>query len=215
MSDVICMGILSWLIPQEKYFFTMIEQQSKNVLEGVDALVNMLEHYNEIEKKRDRITHIENEGDKMVHDIFSELNKTFITPIDREDITKLTSSLDDILDNLEAVSERLIIYEIKKPPKYMLEFAQVLQKTARNVNEGIHLLRNFKDAKQIRGFCRDVNTLENEGDILMRKATAELFNKKDPIEIIKTKELYDHLEAAIDRCEDVADVIGDILVKYT
>jgi predicted phosphate transport protein (TIGR00153 family) len=209
------MGILSWLIPQEKYFFTMIEQQSKNVLEGVDALVNMLEHYNEIEKKRDRIKHIENEGDKMVHDIFSELNKTFITPIDREDITKLTSSLDDILDNLEAVSERLIIYEIKKPPKYMLEFAQVLQKTARNVNEGIHLLRNFKDAKQIRGFCRDVNTLENEGDILMRKATAELFNKKDPIEIIKTKELYDHLEAAIDRCEDVADVIGDILVKYT
>ena len=215
MSDVIRMGILSWLIPQEKYFFAMIEQQSKNVLEGVDALVNMLEHYNEIEKKRDRIKHIENEGDKMVHDIFAELNKTFITPIDREDITKLTSSLDDILDNLEAVSERLIIYEIKKPPKYMLEFAQVLQKTARNVNEGIHLLRNFKDAKQIRGFCRDVNTLENEGDILMRKATAELFNKKDPIEIIKTKELYDHLEAAIDRCEDVADVIGDILVKYT
>jgi predicted phosphate transport protein (TIGR00153 family) len=209
------MGILSWLIPQEKYFFTMIEQQSKNVLEGVDALVNMLEHYNETEKKRDRIKHIENEGDKMVHDIFAELNKTFITPIDREDITKLTSSLDDILDNLEAVSERLIIYEIKKPPKYMLEFAQILQKTARNVNEGIHLLRNFKDAKQIRGFCRDVNTLENEGDILLRKATADLFTKKDPIEIIKTKELYDDLEAAIDRCEDVADVIGDILVKYT
>jgi len=209
------MGILSWLIPQEKYFFNMIEQQSKNVLEGVDALVNMLEHYNEIENKRDKIKQIENEGDKMVHDVFAELNKTFITPIDREDITKLTSSLDDILDNLEAVSERLIIYEIKKPPKYMLEFAQILQKTTRNVNEGIHLLRNFKDAKQIRGFCRDVNTLENEGDILLRKATADLFTKKDPIEIIKTKELYDDLEAAIDRCEDVADVIGDILVKYT
>ena len=209
------MGILSWLIPHEKYFFDMIEQQSKNVLEGVDALVNMLEHYNEIDKKRDRIKQIENEGDKMVHDIFSELNKTFITPIDREDITKLTSSLDDILDNLEAVSERLIIYEIKKPPEYMIEFAQILQKTTRNVNEAINLLRNFKDAKQIRGYCREVNTLENEGDILLRKATAELFTKKDPIEIIKTKELYDDLEAAIDRCEDVADVIGDILVKYT
>jgi len=209
------MGILSWLIPQEKHFFTMIEQQSKNVLEGVDALVNMLEHYYEVEKKRERIKQIENEGDKMVHDIFSELNKTFITPIDREDISKLTSSLDDILDNLEAVSERLIIYEIKKPPKYMLEFAQILQKTARNVNEGIHLLRNFKEEKQIRGYCRDVHTLENEGDTLLRRATAELFNKKDPIEIIKIKELYDDLEAAIDRCEDVADVIGDILVKYT
>jgi uncharacterized protein len=209
------MGILSWLIPQEKHFFDMIEQQSKNVLEGVDALVNMLEHYNEIDKKRDRIKQIENNGDKMVHDIFSELNKTFITPIDREDISKLTSSLDDILDNLEAVSERLIIYEIKKPPKYMLEFAQILRKTTYNVNEGIGLLRNFKEAKQIQTFCKEVNTLENEGDILLRKATAELFTRKDPIEIIKTKELYDDLEAAIDRCEDVADVIGDILVKYT
>jgi hypothetical protein len=193
----------------------MIERQSKNVLEGVDALVNMLEHYNEIDKKREKIKQIENEGDKMVHDIFSELNKTFITPIDREDITKLTSSLDDILDNLEAVSERLIIYEIKKPPQYMLEFAQILQKTTRNVNQGINLLRNFKEAKQIRAFCKEINTLENEGDILLRKATAELFKKKDPIEIIKIKELYDDMEAAIDRCEDVADVIGDILVKYT
>jgi len=209
------MGILSWFIPQEKHFFDMIEQQSKNVLEGVEALVNMLEHYNEIDKKREKIKEIENNGDRMVHDIFAELNKTFITPIDREDITKLTSSLDDILDNLEAVSERLIIYEIRKPPKYMLEFAQILQKTTRNVNEGISLLRNFKEAKQIREFCREVNTLENEGDILHRKATAELFTKKDPIEIIKMKELYDDLEAAIDRCEDVADVIGDILVKYT
>jgi predicted phosphate transport protein (TIGR00153 family) len=175
----------------------------------------MLEHYNEIDKKREKIKQIENEGDKMVHDIFSELNKTFITPIDREDITKLTSSLDDILDNLEAVSERLIIYEIKKPPQYMLEFAQILQKTTRNVNQGINLLRNFKEAKQIRAFCKEINTLENEGDILLRKATAELFKKKDPIEIIKIKELYDDMEAAIDRCEDVADVIGDILVKYT
>jgi uncharacterized protein len=209
------MGILSWFIPQEKHFFDMIEQQSKNVLEGVEALVNMLEHYNEIDKKREKIKEIENNGDRMVHDIFAELNKTFITPIDREDITKLTSSLDDILDNLEAVSERLIIYEIRKPPKYMLEFAQILQKTTRNVNEGISLLRNFKEAKHIREFCREVNTLENEGDILHRKATAELFTKKDPIEIIKMKELYDDLEAAIDRCEDVADVIGDILVKYT
>jgi predicted phosphate transport protein (TIGR00153 family) len=209
------MGILSWLIPQEKRFFDMIEIQSKNVVEGVDALVNLLEHYNDIEKKRERIKQIENEGDRMVHDIFAELNKTFITPIDREDITKLTSSLDDILDNLEAVSERLIIYEIKKPPKYMLEFAQILQKTARTINEGINLLRNLKEAKKIRGFCRDVNTMENEGDILLRKATAELFTRKDPIEIIKIKELYDDLENAIDRCEDVADVIGDILVKYT
>jgi len=209
------MRILSWLIPQEKRFFDMIEQQSENVLAGVDALVNMLEHYNEIDKKREKIKQIENDGDKMVHDIFTELNKTFITPIDREDISKLVCSLDDILDNLEAVAERLVLYNIKKPPIYMLEFAQTLRKTTYNVNEGITLLRNFKEATQIRGFCKEINTLENEGDALLRKATAELFNKKDAVEIIKIKELYEDLEAAIDRCEDVADVIGDILVKYS
>lgn len=151
----------------------------------------------------------------MVHDIFAELNKTFITPIDREDISKLACSLDDILDNLEAVAERLVLYQIEKPPAFMLEFATTLQKTSQNVHEGIALLRDFKQAKKIRGFCTAVNTLENEGDALLRKATADLFNKKDPIDIIKIKELYEDLESAIDRCEDVADVIGDILVKYT
>jgi len=209
------MGILSWLIPQEKHFFDMIEQQSENVIVGVDALVDMLEHYKRIDEKRENIKKIENDGDKMVHDIFAELNKTFITPIDREDISKLVCSLDDILDNLEAVAERLVIYEIKKPPAYMLEFAKTLQKATQNVHGGINLLRNFKEAAQIRTFCKEVNTLENEGDQLLRKATAELFIKKDPVEIIKIKELYEDLEAAIDRCEDVADVIGDILVKYT
>jgi hypothetical protein len=209
------MKIISWLIPQEKRFFDMIEKQSKNVLVGIDALVDMLEHYENIDKKREKIKKIENDGDKMVHDIFAELNKTFITPIDREDISKLTSSLDDILDNLEAVAEHLVLYDIKKPPIYMLEFAKTLQKTTINMHEGIALLRNFKNAKKIKDFCREVNTLENEGDSLLRKATAELFNGKNPIEIIKTKELYEDIEAAIDRCEDVADVIGDILVKYS
>jgi len=209
------MGILSILIPQEKHFYDMIEKESENVIVGVDALVEMLEDYHKIDGKRENIKKIENDGDKMVHDIFAELNKTFITPIDREDISKLVSSLDDILDNLEAVAERLVIYEIEKPPKYMLEFAQILQKATQNVHGGINLLRNFKEAKKIRTFCKEVNTLENEGDQLLRKATAELFIKNDPIDIIKIKELYEDLEAAIDRCEDVADVIGDILVKYT
>jgi len=209
------MGILSWLIPQEKHFFDMIENQSSNVILGVDALVDMLEHYKDIDTKREKIKKIENDGDRMVHDIFAELNKTFITPIDREDISKLACSLDDILDNLEAVAERLVLYEIKKPPVYMLDFATTLQKTTQNVHGGITLLRDFKEAKKIRGFCKEVNTLENEGDSLLRKATADLFNNKDPVEIIKIKELYEDLEAAIDRCEDVADVIGDILVKYT
>jgi predicted phosphate transport protein (TIGR00153 family) len=208
------MGIVSWLIPQEKRFFDMIEEESKNVLEGVNALVDMFEHYDHLDEKSTKIKQKENDGDKMVHDIFAELNKTFITPIDREDICTLTSSLDDILDNLEEVSERLVLYEIKAPPKYMLDFAKTLQKSANKVHEAISLLRNFKDAEQIKNFCKEIDTLENDGDALLRKAMADLFNTKDTIEIIKTKELYDNMEAAIDRCRDVADAIGDILVKY-
>ena len=209
------MKILSWLIPMEKLFFDMIKKQSKNVLDGVNDLVDMLENYENINEKRKKIKQIEEEGDKIVHDIHAELNKTFITPLDREDICELTSSLDDILDNLEAVSERLVIYKIEKPPKYMIEFAQTLKKSAHNVHEGVSLLNNFKEAKRVREFCREINTLENEGDKLLRKAMAELFNGKNSIEVIKTKELYDDMEAAIDRCEDVADVIGDILIKYS
>jgi hypothetical protein len=96
----------------------------------------------------------------------------------------------------------------------MLDFAKTLQKSANKVHEAISLLRNFKDAEQIKNFCKEIDTLENDGDALLRKAMADLFNTKDTIEIIKTKELYDNMEAAIDRCRDVADAIGDILVKY-
>jgi len=213
------MKLLSWLVPQEKQFFDMIEIQSKNVATGVDALLDMLEHYEEtdekgLDEKRRRIKEIESKGDRIVHDVFDELNRTFITPIDREDISALTSSLDDILDNLEAVGERLILYKIQRPPKYMIEFARTLKNAVRNVQDGIALLRDFKNAGKIRDFCKEINTLENEGDTLLRKAMADLFTGKDAIEIIKMKELYDNMEAAIDRCEDVADVMGDILVKY-
>jgi len=208
------MKFISWFIPQEKHFFDMIEEQSKNVLKGVNELVGMLESYKDLEEKRKKIKDIEHEGDRMVHNIFSELNKTFITPIDREDISALVSSLDDILDFVEAVADKMVLYKIEKPPAYMLEFAKTLQSATQNINCSISCLRNLKEAKKIESYCTEVNTQENIGDDLLRNATAELFTRKNPIEIIKLKELYDSMEAAIDRCEDVADVVGDILVKY-
>jgi predicted phosphate transport protein (TIGR00153 family) len=208
------MGALSFLIPQEKQFFDMIDKQSKNVLEGVNALVDMLENYTDLEKKRMNIKTIEHEGDKMVHDTFEELNKTFITPIDREDITEIISSLDDILDHMEDVAERLIIYEITTPPLYMMRFAKTLQKSMEDLHCAISLIRNMKKADDIRKFCRNVNTFENEGDVLLREAMADLFKKNDAIEIMKLKELYEYMEDAIDKCEDASDVIGNILVKY-
>lgn len=209
------MGALSWLIPQEAQFFDMIDKQSLNVIKGVNALVDMLEDYTNLEEKRKAIRKIEKDGDIMVHDIYAELNKTFITPIDREDISAIISSLDDILDLVEAVSESMVIFKVAKPTEYMIRFARTLQHAAEEVHEAISMLRNFKDAQKIRACCKNVNTRENEGDVLHREAMGALFDSNDAILIIKLKELYDDLEDAIDKCEDAADVIGDILVKYT
>jgi len=209
------MNILSWFVPHEKQFFDMIEAQSKNVVKGVKKLEDMLKDYKDLDNKRKDIKRIESDGDKMVHEIHTELNKTFITPIDREDITALISSLDDILDYAEAVSERLVLYEIKQPSPHMIELAVTLRKAAEDVNRAIALIRDFKNAKKIRGYIKEIHTLENQGDTLLRDAMVDLFKNKDPITIIKMKELLDNLETGIDKCEDAADVIGDILVKYT
>ena len=210
------MGALSWLIPQEKQFFDMIEKQSENVLDGVDAFIDMLDHYDKRDVKLEQIKELEGKGDKMVHDIINELNKTVITPIDREDITGLVSSLDDILDYVEAVAVSMVLYKIPGPDSHMINLARTLQKGAREVNKAISLLRDFKEATHIREHITNINTIENEADVLLRKAMAELFDDgKDAVHIIKMKELYDNLETATDKCEDAADVIGDILVKYT
>jgi uncharacterized protein len=208
------MKFLSWFIPQEKQFFDMIDKQSRNVVKGVTKLEDMLKNYEDLDAKKKAIKKIESDGDKMVHDIHEEINKTFITPIDREDLTTIVSALDDILDITEDVSERLILYEIKEPPKYMVEFAVTLRKASENVNKAISLIRDFKNVKKINAYIREIHTLENHGDALLRDAMVDLFKNRTPVEIIKMKELYDSLEHGIDKCEDAADVIGDILVKY-
>jgi len=209
------MGLLSLFIPKEKRFFDMIQDQSANVVKGVDALVDMIEHYDQRMQKKSIINDIEHDGDKMVHNILEELNKTFITPIDREDISGLVSSLDDILDYVEGTAECLVLYKIENVPNYLPDFAKVLQHAVRDLHQAIVLLRDFKEAVQIRKYCEEVYNHENEGDALMRKALAELFENQDIKYIIKMKEIYYDMETAIDRAEDVANVLGDILVKYT
>jgi hypothetical protein len=208
------MGALSWFIPQEKHFFDMIEKQAENVLKGVDAFVDMLEHYDQRVARQEAISKIEGQGDQMVHDIFEELNRSFITPIDREDITHLVSSLDDVLDYVEAVAVAMVLYKVEKPPPYLLDLASTLHKSMGHVRSGIGMLKDFKNADKIRTVIKEVNTLENEADRLHRNALCDLFDGKDAVFIIKMKEIYDNTETATDKCEDVVDVMGDILVKY-
>ena len=207
------MGFKEWIIPQSKHFFDMLEHQADVVVEGAEALLDMAKDFSRVEEKRDKIKSIEREGDEIVHEIADALNRTFVTPIDHDDLSKLTSRLDDILDFIEAASHRMWSYEIKSVPPDMVKLTEVVLASAKEVNHAVKDLRDFKRKDEIHQHCIEVNRLENVGDDLTHGAVAALFKEYGPIDIIKLKEIFEYLEEATDKCEDAADVIKDIFVK--
>jgi len=207
------MGVKEWIIPQEKHFFDMFDQQADVVLEGAEALLDMVTNFDHVAEKRDKIKDIEHKGDELVHHISNELTKTFVTPIDHDDISKLTSRLDDILDFIEAASHRMWSYEIKTIPPEMVKLTEVILASSKEVNHAVKDLRNFKKKNEILTHFIEINRLENVGDDITHVAVAALFKKYDAVNIIKLKEIYEYLEEATDKCEDAADVIKDIFMK--
>lgn len=207
------MGLKEWILPQDKHFFNMLENESRNVLDGSIAFLEMLNNYENIKEKQQRIKDIEHQGDDFVHEIFEELNKTFITPIDHEDISALASAFDDVLDYIDGTATRLVLYEIEKPEESMIKLAEVLVKQTTELNTALSGLRNIKNPKEIEKRCIEVNRLENVADDIYKTSVAQLFKRKDAIEIMKLKEVYERLEFATDKCEDAANVISDIVVK--
>ncbi len=207
------MGIKEWIIPQDKHFFNMLENESNNVLDGSIAFLEMLNKYENIKEKQQKIKDIEHQGDDFVHEIFEELNKTFITPIDHEDISSLASAFDDILDYIDGTATRFVLYEIEKPEENMIKLAEVIVKQATELNSAICGLRNIKNPKEIENKCIEVNRLENIADDIYKTTVAQLFKRKDAIEIMKLREIYERLEFATDKAEDAANVISDIVVK--
>jgi hypothetical protein len=207
------MGFKEWIIPQEKHFFAMLDQQADVVLEGAEALLDMTKDFTDVAQKRDRIKEIEHRGDDLVHTIAEELNKTFVTPIDHDDMSKLTSRLDDVLDYVEAAAHRMWAYQVKSVPPEMVRLAECVVGSTREVNHAVKDLKNFKRKNEILQHCIEINRWENVGDDITHEAVANLFKGKDVIELIKLKEIYEHLEMATDKCEDVADVIKDIFIK--
>ena len=205
---------LSWLIPQEKKFFDMLIEQSANVKGGVNYLNLMMSDFTDLEQKALNLKKMESKGDHMVHNIHEELNKTFITPIDREDIVALTAALDDILDFADSVADNIVMFKIKQPTKAMVDLVRNLNMAVEEVDVAVLHLKDMKKPKDTKRCCVEINRLEHEGDTIYRKAIAELFETDDAKEIIKLKELYTNIEVAADRCEDVADVINGILIKY-
>ncbi len=207
------MGFKDWIIPQEKHFFALLDQQADVVLEGAEDLLALTKDFSDVARKRDEIKEIEHKGDDLVHTIAEELNKTFVTPIDHDDMSKLASRMDDILDYVEAASHRMWAYEVKRVPPEMVRLTEVVVGSVREVNHAIKDLKNFKRKNEILQHCIEINRWENVGDDITHEAVAKLFKGTDVVELIKLKEIYEHLEMATDKCEDVADVIKDIFIK--
>lgn len=191
----------------------MLEMESEAVLKGAQYLYNLMHNFVNVEETYNKITEVEHQTDDIVHSIFEALNTTFITPIDREDISKLASSLDDILDHIYGAARRIFIYNIAKPTQPMVEFASVLLRACNELNHCIKGMKKLEEPENIEARCVDVNSLENEADEINNQAAVELFKMDDVKEIIKIKEIYAFLESAADRCEDAANVISDIVIK--
>lgn len=207
------MGLKEWIIPLDKHFFNMLENEAQNVLDGAKAFLDMLQNYENVKEKQQRIKDIEHQGDDFVHEIFEELNKTFITPIDHEDISALASAFDDVLDYIDGTATRLVLYEIRRPEESLVKLAEVLVTQTTELNTALRGLRNIKNPREIEKRCIEVNRLENIADDIYKTSVARLFKQKDAIEIMKLKEVYERLEFATDKCEDAANVISDIVVK--
>ncbi len=208
------MGLREILIPQEKIFFQLLEKESKNVLAGAQALNELILNYDNLSGKRDRVKEIEHQGDEIVHEIYDHLVKSFVTPIDREDISKLASLYDDVLDYIYAVVNRLYLYEIDAPTEPMHRLADTVVKSVREIDiafAGIHKIK----APDIEARCNEVDRLENEADVVLNESVASLFKTRDAISIIKFKEVYELMETITDKCEDVVQVIRDIILEYS
>ena len=210
----ISLGLKELLIPQEKIFFELLEQESKNVLAGALALDDLVQNFDQLADKRNKIKDIEHQGDNIVHSIYDRLIKTFITPIDREDISKLASLYDDVLDYIYAAVNRLYLYEISSPTEPMRKFTELVVKSVREIDFAFASIQKIK-APEVESRIIEVDRLENEADVVLNEAVAALFKTNDAITIIKLKEIYELMETITDKCEDVVQVIRDIILEYS
>ena len=201
-------------LPSQVDFLKFFERSADNVLEGAMAFNAMVADYRDLEAKVARIKELETAGDTITHETLDALNRTFITPLDREDIHALSSKLDDILDLIDAAAHRLLGYRIEAATPDLVLHAQMLIKPIETIKTALLLLDNMKHHERIIGLCLEVRRLEHEADVIHHGAITRLFDhEKDPIRIMKLKEIYENLEEATDRCEDVADIIESVILK--
>ena len=206
--------MLKKFLPQETDFFIMFEKAVLNVNKGAALLVEMIEDLNIADIKAKEIYEVEQEGDMLTHELMRKLNKTFLTPIDREDIHALANKVDDVIDLVWAVADRAVLFKLDSAPPEAVDLSKTLLETTEYITKAVGCLKD-KKYSYIQEYCIEINRLENRGDRIFREALVKLFdNIKDPILVIKWKEVYEHLEEAHDTCEDVADILESIVLKH-
>jgi len=208
------MGLKEWIIPQDKAFYDLLGRESDTVLRGAVKLEDAVKSFDNMEERRKEFKDIEHNGDEIVHDIYERVNRSFITPIDQEDLTRLASGYDHVLDFMYLVMNRLVLFEIKGPTQPMVEFAGIVRASVEQLHSAFITL-NKLDPTTIDRACIEVDRLENEADVLLNDSVAALFKSQDVISILKLKEIYEHLETITDRCEDVSLIIRDVLIKHS
>jgi predicted phosphate transport protein (TIGR00153 family) len=206
---------LSWVKSNEKEILTILDNLAIKAKETAEQLVNLLANMDKSAHYQEEIKKLEREADELTRSIFAELNKTFITPLDREDIQRIASKTDDVIDYIEGIAGRIKSYHVTSTPPYMLDIAKELLNAIKEVELLISRLKTVKVDKSLIDHCRKISDIEHNIDDLYRTAVGELFEKNDAITIIKLKDIYEAIESASDRCLDVADVIEDIVLKYT
>ena len=209
--------LIKWFIPKEEKFFDMLKGQSENALDGAKELNKLVSQYSElnIEEKKDavkRIKELENKGDDIAHKLIKDLDRSFITPLDKEDIHRLCGLLDDIMDHIDRAARRLVLFNIDNVDKFIKEMAEIIVGAVLEVDKGI---LNLKKLQDMNDFYIRIHSLENRSDKIFHTALSNLFSdNEDPVNIIKLKDIYQILENTIDTCEDIAYKIESVVIKH-
>ena len=203
------------LLPRQHKFFDLFEESARNMVKVSRTLQEMIDNWDVMEGRVAEITELEHAGDTITHQIIAQLNRTFVTPFDREDIALLSHTMDDVTDFVHAAADAMLIYKIDSPTQRAKELANIIVEAATEIEKAVGGLRRRVDLKQILGRCVEINRLENMADRVFRTAMAELFDDAmDITQVIKWREIYEHMESATDRCEDVANVLEGVALKH-
>lgn len=205
------------LVPQKTSFFDLFDRHAALLVTMAREVRDLFQQFDRIEERQAHIKDLEHQCDEITHAIASEMHATFVTPLDKDDIAAIASGLDDVADYADAASVRVILYQISETSPESAELADLLLQCTQVLQGAVNCVRTFKDRERIIAACRDIHRIENESDTVYRRALGTLFNSPgaDPITVMKWKEIYERLEMAVDKCEDVSNVLEAIQMKYS